>query len=101
LAGRKFGSTDRPDLTWAHNAIVPAHVARHFAAARVVVFSSGNVYAPVAASSAGATEADDLGPLGEYAQSCLGRERVFEFFSRARGTPCLLFRLFYAVDLRY
>jgi nucleoside-diphosphate-sugar epimerase len=101
LAGRKFGSTGRPDLTWAHNTVVPAHVARRFASSRIVVFSSGNVYPLVPASSAGATEDDALDPVGEYAQSCLGRERVFEYFSRERGTGCLLFRLFYAVDLRY
>jgi len=101
LAGRKFGSTDRPDLTWAHNTIVPMHVARHFEGARIVVFSSGNVYPLSPRSSSGSTEEDATGPVGEYAQSCLGRERVFEYFSRERGTPCLLFRLFYAVDLRY
>jgi nucleoside-diphosphate-sugar epimerase len=101
LAGRKFGSSDRPDLTWAHNTIVPMHVARHFDRARIVVFSSGNVYPPSPPGSAGSTEGDATGPVGEYAQSCLGRERVFEYFARERGTPCLLFRLFYAVDLRY
>lgn len=101
LAGRKFGSTDRPDLTWAHNTIVPVHVARRFADSRIVVFSTGNVYPPVPPSSSGSTETDDTGPVGEYAQSCLARERVFEYHSRARGTACLLFRLFYAVDLRY
>jgi nucleoside-diphosphate-sugar epimerase len=101
LAGRKFGSDGRPDLTWAQNAIVPSIVARRFASARLVVFSSGNVYAPVPPSSSGATEADPPGPVGEYAQSCLGRERVFEYFSREQGLPTVLFRLFYAVDLRY
>src|SRR5260370_36258031 len=89
LAGRKFGSTDRPDLTWMHNAVVPAQVARRYGDARIVVFSSGNVYAPVGRSSAGATEADPPGPVGEYAWSCLGRERVFEHFSRESGTACL------------
>jgi nucleoside-diphosphate-sugar epimerase len=101
LAGRKFGSGDRPDLTWAQNTIVPAMAARRFAGARVVAFSTGNVYAPVGPTSGGATEADEPDPVGEYAQSCLGRERVFEFYSRARATPAVLFRLFYAVDLRY
>jgi nucleoside-diphosphate-sugar epimerase len=101
LAGRKFGSTDRPDLTWAHNVVVPMHVGRHFEGARIVVFSSGNVYPFSPPASAGSTEKDATGPVGEYAQSCLGRERVFEYFARERGTPCLLFRLFYAVDLRY
>jgi nucleoside-diphosphate-sugar epimerase len=101
LAGRKFGSSDRPDLTWAHNVMVPMHVGRHLSGSRIVVFSSGNVFPFVPATSAGATEADAPDPVGEYAQSCLGRERVFEYFSREQGTPCLLFRLFYAVDLRY
>jgi nucleoside-diphosphate-sugar epimerase len=101
LAGRKFGSDARPDLTWAQNAIVPAIVARRFPSARLVVFSTGNVYAPVPPSSSGATEADAPGPVGEYAQSSLGRERVFEYFSREQRLPVVLFRLFYAVDLRY
>jgi len=101
LAGRKFGSAGRPDLTWAHNTVVPAHVARRFASSRIVVFSTGNVYPLVDASSTGSVETDPPGPVGEYAQSCLGRERVFEYFSREKGTPCLLFRLNYATDLRY
>lgn len=101
LAGRKFGSTGRPDLTWAQNVVVPSIVAPHFAASRIVVFSSGNVYPPVPASSTGSTETDGVDPVGEYAQTCVGRERVFEHASRERGTRCLLFRLFYAVDLRY
>jgi len=101
LAGRKFGSTGRPDLTWAHNTMVPGLVARRFGGARIVVFSTGHVYAPVPSSSAGSTEADALDPVGEYAQSCLGRERVFEYFCRELGTAAVLFRLFYAVDLRY
>jgi nucleoside-diphosphate-sugar epimerase len=101
LAGRKFGSAGRPDLTWAHNTVVPTHVARRFASARIVVFSTGNVYPLVDASSTGSVETDPPGPVGEYAQSCLGRERVFEYFSREQGTRCLLFRLNYATDLRY
>lgn len=101
LAGRKFGSSDRPDLTWAHNTIAPTQVARRLAGSRIVVFSTGNVYPLVGNTSSGSTENDRPEPVGEYAQSCLGRERVFEYFSRESGTPCLLFRLLYAVDLRY
>jgi nucleoside-diphosphate-sugar epimerase len=101
LAGRKFGSTDRPDLTWMQNVVVPSVVAPHFAESRIVVFSSGNVYPLVQPGGAGATERDPVAPVGEYAQTCVGRERVFEHASRERGTRCLLFRLFYAVDLRY
>jgi nucleoside-diphosphate-sugar epimerase len=101
LSGRKFGSTDRPDLTWATNTIIPAHIAFHYRASRIVAFSTGNVYPPVKLNSGGSVESDPLGPVGEYAQSCLGRERMFEYYSREFGTPCLFFRLNYAVDLRY
>ena len=101
LAGRKFGSSGRPDLTWSQNVVVPAIVAPHFAESRIVVFSSGNVYPLVAPGARGSTEHDPVSPIGEYAQTCVGRERIFEHAARERGTPCLLFRLFYAVDLRY
>jgi nucleoside-diphosphate-sugar epimerase len=101
LVGRKFGSSGSPELTWAMNTIVPAMVAERFAASRVVVFSTGNVYAFRPPASGGSVETDTPAPVGEYAQSCLGRERVFEHFSRQRGLRCLLYRLNYAVDLRY
>jgi nucleoside-diphosphate-sugar epimerase len=101
LSGRKFGSTDRPDLTWATNTIIPAQIAFRYRCSRIVAFSTGNVYPLVTLNSGGSVETDSLGPVGEYAQSCLGRERVFEYHSREYGTLCLLFRLNYAVDLRY
>ncbi|HVQ29564.1 MAG TPA: NAD-dependent epimerase/dehydratase family protein, partial [Vicinamibacteria bacterium] len=101
LAGMKFGASARPDLTWALNTVVPAHVARRFASSRMVVFSTGNVYPLSPVPQGGSSEGDLPGPVGEYAQSCLGRERVFEHYSRERGTEAVLFRLFYAVDLRY
>jgi nucleoside-diphosphate-sugar epimerase len=101
LSGRKFGSTDRPELTWATNTVIPAHVASHYRASRIVAFSTGNVYPMVKLNSGGSVETDACAPVGEYAQSCLGRERVFEFYSRVYGTPYLLFRLNYAMDLRY
>lgn len=101
LAGRKFGSSQRPDLTWVQNVVVPAVVARHFRDSRIVVFSSGNVYPLVPPGAPGSTDADAVGPVGEYAQTCVGRERVFEHAAREYGTRCLFFRLFYAVDLRY
>lgn len=101
LAGRKFGSAGDPDLTWAMNAVVPAHVAQHFRDSRIVVFSTGNVYPFVALESGGCVESDAPAPIGEYAQSCLGRERIFEFYSKRFKTPCLIFRLNYAIDLRY
>ena len=101
LAGRKFGSAGDPDLTWAMNTIVPAHAAQHYRDSRIVAFSTGNVYPFVTPEQGGCVEADAVSPRGEYAQSCLGRERVFEYYSKQFGTPCLLFRLNYAIDLRY
>jgi nucleoside-diphosphate-sugar epimerase len=101
LSGRKFGSSDRPDLTWATNVMVPIEVARHYRGSHIVAFSTGNVYPLMDAHGAGSVETDEPGPVAEYAQSCLGRERVFEYYSRERGTRCLLFRLNYAMDLRY
>jgi nucleoside-diphosphate-sugar epimerase len=101
LAGRKFGSMDRNDLTWASNTIIPAYVAHRYRDSRIVAFSTGNIYPFVNAASGGSIENDSPDPRGEYAQSCLGRERVFEYFSHEYGTKCLIFRLNYAVDLRY
>jgi len=101
LAGRKFGTLDRSDVTWAMNTIVPARVAERFARSRMVVFSTGNVYPLVPPPGPGSREEDAPGPVGEYAQSCLGRERVVEFVSREHGLRALMFRLNYAVDLRY
>jgi nucleoside-diphosphate-sugar epimerase len=101
LAGRKFGSTADPELTWAMNALVPAWVAQHYRASRIVAFSTGNIYPFVAPESGGCVETDTPAPVGEYAQSCLGRERVFEYYSKKFSTPCLIFRLNYAIDLRY
>ena len=101
LAGRKFGTLDRTDITWATNTIVPSRVAEHFAQSRMVVFSTGNVYALVAADGPASREDDPPAPVGEYAQSCLGRERVVEFVSRERNLRALVYRLNYAVDLRY
>jgi nucleoside-diphosphate-sugar epimerase len=101
MAGRKFGSTDSPELTWAANVLVPAIVAERFRESRIVSFSTGNVYPFRKPEEGGARESDALAPVGEYAQSCLGRERMFEHFSARHGLRCVLFRLNYAVDLRY
>jgi nucleoside-diphosphate-sugar epimerase len=101
LAGRKFGSTGQPDLTWAMNAIAPAIAAHHYRRSRIVVFSTGNVYGLRDVGSGGSRESDPVSPAGEYAQSCLARERIFEYHSNEYKTECLIFRLNYAVDLRY
>lgn len=101
LAGRKFGTLDRTDVTWAINTVAPAHVAERFRQSRLVVFSTGNVYPLVPVSGPASTEDDPPAPVGEYAQSCLGRERLVEYVSREAGTLALIYRLNYAVDLRY
>jgi hypothetical protein len=101
LAGRKFGSSERADLTWAINSYAPGIVAERYRASRIVVFSTGNVYNLQKITSAGSVESDAPAPQGEYANSCLGRERIFEYFSHAFGARCLIYRLNYAVDLRY
>ena len=102
MAGRKFGTTGSEELTWAMNVEVPAIVAKTFTDARVVVFSTGCVYPFVTTDSGGATEdAPAFPPAGEYAWSCLGRERMFDYFSRKNGNPVLMYRLNYAIDMRY
>ncbi|MCM8768824.1 MAG: NAD-dependent epimerase/dehydratase family protein [Candidatus Omnitrophica bacterium] len=101
LAGMKFGSTGNEPLTWAINTYVPALVASHFRQSRIVALSTGNVYPFVPVTSGGCRETDPVGPVGEYAQSCLGRERIFQYFSQLQGTPVCLIRLNYAVELRY
>jgi len=101
MAGRKFGAEGDLSLTWAMNAHVPALVAQAFAGARIVAFSTGCVYPFVPVDGNGANEALPPNPPGEYAQSCVGRERMFEYFSRKFATPGRLFRLNYAIDMRY
>jgi len=101
LAGRKFGSTGNENLTWALNVYVPALVAERYRHSRIVAFSSGNIYPFLPVMTGGATEDAAPAPLGEYAQSVLGRERMFEYFSARHGTPVTLLRLNYAIDLRY
>jgi hypothetical protein len=101
MAGRKFGAEGDLSLTWAMNAHVPALVAQAFAKSRIVAFSTGCVYPFVPVSGKGADENLAPNPPGEYAQSCVGRERMFEYFSRKFSTPGRLFRLNYAIDMRY
>jgi len=101
MAGHKFGAGDNPGLIWALNTFLPGLVAQAYGGSRIVVFSTGCVYPFVDIASGGATESAPLTPPGEYANSCVGRERMFQHFSRQRGTPGRLFRLNYANDLRY
>src|SRR5580700_4903245 len=101
MAGRKFGAEGDLSLTWAMNAHVPALVAQAFAQSRIVAFSTGCVYPFVPVNGNGADENLAPNPPGEYAQSCVGRERMFEYFSQQFKTPGRLFRLNYAIDMRY
>jgi nucleoside-diphosphate-sugar epimerase len=101
MAGRKFGAEGDLSLTWAMNAHVPALVAQAFAGSRIVAFSTGCVYPFVPVDGKGAREDLPPDPPGEYAQSCVGRERMFEYFSRKFSTPGRLFRLNYSIDMRY
>ncbi|MCA1454464.1 NAD(P)-dependent oxidoreductase [Bradyrhizobium sp. BRP22] len=101
MAGRKFGAEGDPSLTWAMNAHVPALVAQAFPTSRIVAFSTGCVYPFVPVDGKGSDESMAPNPPGEYAQSCVGRERMFEYFSKKFVTPGRLFRLNYAIDMRY
>ena len=101
MAGRKFGTSEDQSLTWAMNAYLPGRVADKFKNSRIVAFSTGNVYPFVDVASGGCLESDPVGPVGIYAQSCLARENIFRYFSNKNNTPVLLFRLNYAIDLRY
>jgi nucleoside-diphosphate-sugar epimerase len=101
MAGRKFGSTGDEPLTWAMNTYLPALVSRRYRRSRIVAFSTGNVYGLTPSGRGGSREDDPPAPVGEYAMSCLGRERLIEYCSRRYGTPAALLRLNYATEMRY
>jgi uncharacterized protein YbjT (DUF2867 family) len=101
MVGAKFGTSGSEHRTWAVNAMLPALVARRYPEARLSAFSTGNVYPLAPSTAGGCREEDPTGPVGEYAMSCLGRERVLEHAAATRGTRIALLRLNYACDLRY
>ena len=101
LAAKKFGSTGAESTTWAMNVYLPGLVCEKFTGSRIVAYSTGNVYPLVPTDSSGAIETTPTEPVGDYAMSCLGRERIFSHFSETRGTPVALVRLNYATELRY
>ncbi|MEV4106161.1 NAD(P)-dependent oxidoreductase [Nonomuraea sp. NPDC049695] len=101
LVGAKFGTQGREHATWFTNAYLPGRVADRFRDSRIAALSTGNVYPLVPVAGAGSTEDSPVGPVGDYAMSCLGRERVLTHFSETYGTPMSLIRLNYAVELRY
>jgi nucleoside-diphosphate-sugar epimerase len=101
MAGQKFGTTGAPAMTWAMNTLVPATCAERYKSSRIVAFSTGNVYPLTPLGTGGSREADALGPIGEYAASCVGRERMFELYAERFGARVAIVRLNYAIDLRY
>jgi nucleoside-diphosphate-sugar epimerase len=101
MAARKFGTSGSADLTWAMNTFLPGLVAERYRASRIVAFSTGNVYPLRHAMDGGAIESTPVAPESEYAQSALGRERMFEYGARQWGTAVTILRLNYAIDLRY
>lgn len=101
LAGQKFGTTGKEAYTWAMNTYLPGRVAEKYKDARIVVFSTGNVYPLSPVLNGGLTEEAPAAPVGEYGQSCLGRERMFQHFSSLHGTPLFIYRLNYANDVSY
>ena len=101
MVGQKFGSTENQSLTWCVNTYLIGRVAEIFKDSKIVLFSTGNVYPFSDIDSKGPDEKSETGPIGEYAQSALGRERVFEYMCQKNGTNGIIFRLNYAIDLRY
>lgn len=101
LAGHKFGTVGNEDFTWAMNTYLPGRVSEKFKNSKIVAFSSGNILPFVKLNQGGVDESGTPEPIGEYAQSCLGRERIFQYFSKKNQTPVLIYRLNYAVDFRY
>jgi hypothetical protein len=101
MAGMKFGTTGQESLTWAMNSFLPGLVSERYRKSRIAAFSTGNVYGLSPVSGGGSREDDALNPAGEYAMSCVGRERIFEHFSRTNHTKMSILRLNYATELRY
>lgn len=101
LAGKKFGSSGDSSTTWAMNTWLPGVICRKFRSSRIVAYSTGNVYGATSVAGGGSREVDQVEPVGEYAMSCLGRERIMEYFSRTWHIPMAIIRLFYACEVRY
>ncbi len=101
MSGFKFGASANPPRTWAMNCYAPALACQRFQASRMTAFSSGNIYGLTTPESGGSCVGDQPQPNGEYAWTALGRERMFQFFSRERSLPLTLLRLNYATELRY
>lgn len=101
LVGTKFGTSQDPSRTWIMNTLIPAYTAQRYRDSRIAVLSTGNVYPLTDVNRGGSHESDPLTPIGEYSNACVGRERVFEYFSSSLNIPMVFLRLYYALDLRY
>ena len=101
MVGRKFGTSNNQALTWQINTLLPSKICERYPGSNIVAFSTGNVYGMTDLNTGGSNEADEVRPEGEYAQSCLGRERVMEYYSQKDNTAMVLLRLNYAIDMRY
>ncbi|MGN6724390.1 MAG: NAD-dependent epimerase/dehydratase family protein [Tepidisphaeraceae bacterium] len=101
MAGMKFGTTGNEGLTWAMNAYLPGRVCQRFPNSRFAAFSTGNLYGLTPIATGGSVETDTLQPAGDYAMSCVGRERMFQHFSHSHGLAAVIIRLNYACELRY
>lgn len=101
MPAMKFGAAQDAPRTWAINAHLPGLICRRFPQSRIAAFSTGNVYGMKRVREGGSKETDPLHPEGEYAYSCVGRERIFEHFSRQLHTPVAIVRLNYACEMRY
>lgn len=101
MAGQKFGTSSSPEMTWVMNTLVPANVCERFPQSRLICYSTGCVYPLSTVASGGSTERDEIAPVGDYPNSCVGRERVMQHFAKKNGTPIVLFRLNYAIEFRY
>jgi dTDP-4-dehydrorhamnose reductase len=101
MFGMKFGSTGQEARTWAMNCLAPALVCNRYRTSRMVAFSTGNVYGLTPVAGGGSREDDPLNASGEYAMSCVGRERIYEYCSRTLRIPMSILRLNYATEMRY
>lgn len=101
MVGAKFGTSGAPGRLWQTNSVVAGLAAARYRDARIAAFSTGNVYPLVDVNGNGSAETDQLGPVGEYAMSCLGRERVFGYAAETWSTPTAIIRLNYAIEPRY
>lgn len=101
LVGAKFGTQGNESQTWATNCYLPGRIAERYAGARIAALSTGNVYHLRALAEGGSVETDEPAPVGDYAMSCLGRERILTHMSRTHDTPMSIIRLNYAVEMRY